>query len=197
MQTQEKNIEQLEEQLSKMSDVQDENEPDGVENKNKKQKRDVTGIQSILDASIMADSSNKDTEISALNEENKSMREEMEHLKRKEDGNETGTDQNTAPNILTAMKDLQLSIDKRFSDMHELINKTKNEDENKASIVSYAGIVVDSQAEKTPTTFREIMMATKNEELAEETEKKGENATSLFMAKWNQLEMMISNSSKS
>ena len=72
------------------------------------------------------------------------------------------------------MKDLQLSIDKRFSDMHELITKTKNEDENKAtsSIVSYSGIVGDSQAEKTPKAFREIMIATNNEELAEETAKK-------------------------
>ena len=54
-----------------MSDVQDENEPDGVENKNKKRKRYVTGIQSILDASKTEDSSNKDIEIIALNEENK------------------------------------------------------------------------------------------------------------------------------
>ena len=33
IQTQAKKIERLEEQLSKMSDIQDENEPDGVENK--------------------------------------------------------------------------------------------------------------------------------------------------------------------
>ena len=105
-------------------------------------------------------------------------------------------EQNTAPNILTVIKDSASTKYSRI--LHELITKTKNEDENKAtsSIVSYSGIVGDSQAQKTPTTFREIMMTTKNEELAEETEKKGENATSLFMAKWNQLEMMISNSYK-
>ena len=42
IQTQAKKIERLEEQLSKMSDVQDESEPDGVEIKNNKSSRGIS-----------------------------------------------------------------------------------------------------------------------------------------------------------
>jgi hypothetical protein len=60
--------------------------------------------------------------------------------------------------------------------MHELITEKKKEDDNPnskvASSVTYASIVGESQSESTPTSFRAIMMATKNEELAEEAEKK-------------------------
>ena len=60
--------------------------------------------------------------------------------------------------------------------MHELITEKKKEDDNPnskvASSVTYSSIVGESQSETTPTSFRAIMMATKNEELAEEAEKK-------------------------
>ena len=158
---------------------QDEEDPDGVENKNKKRKRDISGIQSIMNASIIEDSSNKDIEISALNEENKLMKEEINQLKKKKNTEENPLKtnaENSTPNILTLIKDLQTSIDKRFSDMHELITEKKKEDDNPnskvASSVTYANIIGESQSESTPTSFRAIMMATKNEELAEEAEKK-------------------------
>ena len=179
IQAQAKKIELLEEKLSQVNINQDEEDPDGVENKNKKRKRDISGIQSIMNASIIEDSSNKDIEISALNEENKLMKEEINQLKKKNNTEENPVKtnaENSTPNILTLIKDLQTSIDKRFSDMHELITEKKKEDDNPnskvASSVTYANIVGESQSESTPTSFRAIMMATKNEELAEEAEKK-------------------------
>ena len=179
IQAQAKKIELLEEKLSQVKINQDEEDPDGVENKNKKRKRDISGIQSIMNASIIEDSSNKDIEISALNEENKLMKEEINQLKKKKNTEENPLKtnaENSTPNILTLIKDLQTSIDKRFSDMHELITEKKKEDDNPnskvASSVTYANIVGESQSESTPTSFRAIMMATKNEELAEEAEKK-------------------------
>ena len=179
IQAQAKKIELLEEKLSQVKINQDEEDPDGVENKNKKRKRDISGIQSIMNASIIEDSSNKDIEISALNEENKLMKEEINQLKKKKNTEENPLKtnaENPTPNILTLIKDLQTSIDKRFSDMHELITEKKKEDDNPnskvASSVTYANIVGESQSESTPTSFRAIMMATKNEELAEEAEKK-------------------------
>lgn len=179
IQAQAKKIELLEEKLSQVNINQDEEDPDGVENKNKKRKRDISGIQSIMNASIIEDSSNKDIEISALNEENKLMKEEINQLKKKKNTEENPLKtnaENSTPNILTLIKDLQTSIDKRFSDMHELITEKKKEDDNPnskvASSVTYANIVGESQSESTPTSFRAIMMATKNEELAEEAEKK-------------------------
>jgi len=157
-----------------------EEDPNRVENKNKERKRDISGIQSIMNASIIEDSSNKDIEISALNEKNKLMKEEIDRLKKKKNSEESpvqiDTENDSTPNILTVIKDLQTSIDKRFSDMHELITKTKKEDDNPtskvASPITYASMVGENQQESTPTTFRAIMMATKNEELAEEAEKK-------------------------
>ena len=151
-----------------------------MENTNKKRKRDISGIQSIMNASIIEDSSNKDIEISALNEKNKLMKEEIDRLKKEKNSEESpvqiDTENDSTPNILTVIKDLQTSIDKRFSDMHELITKTKKEDDNPtskvASPITYASMVGENQQESTPTTFRAIMMATKNEELAEEAEKK-------------------------
>ena len=179
IQAQAKKIELLEEKLSQVNINQDEEDPDGVENKNKKRKRDISGIQSIMNASIIEDSSNKDIEISALNEENKLMKEEINQLKKKKNAEENPVKtnaENSTPNILTLIKDLQTSIDKRFSDMHELITEKKKEDDNPnskvASSVTYSSIVGESQSESTPTSFRAIMMATKNEELAEEAEKK-------------------------
>ena len=179
IQAQAKKIELLEEKLSQVKINQDEEDPDGVENKNKKRKRDISGIQSIMNASIIEDSSNKDIEISALNEENKLMKEEINQLKKKKNTEENPVKtnaENSTPNILTLIKDLQTSIDKRFSDMHELITEKKKEDDNPnskvASSVTYANIIGESQSESTPTSFRAIMMATKNEELAEEAEKK-------------------------
>ena len=179
IQAQAKKIELLEEKLSQANINQDEEDPDGVENKNKKRKRDISGIQSIMNASIIEDSSNKDIEISALNEENKLMKEEINQLKKKKNTEENPVKtnaENSTPNILTLIKDLQTSIDKRFSDMHELITEKKKEDDNPnskvASSVTYSSIVGESQSESTPTSFRAIMMATKNEELAEEAEKK-------------------------
>ena len=179
IQAQAKKIELLEEKLSQVNINQDEEDPDGVENKNKKRKRDISGIQSIMNASIIEDSSNKDIEISALNEENKLMKEEINQLKKKKNTEENPVKtnaENSTPNILTLIKDLQTSIDKRFSDMHELITEKKKEDDNPnskvASSVTYSSIVGESQSESTPTSFRAIMMATKNEELAEEAEKK-------------------------
>ena len=179
IQAQAKKIELLEEKLTQVNINQDEEDPDGVENKNKKRKRDISGIQSIMNASIIEDSSNKDIEISALNEENKLMKEEINQLKKKKNTEENPVKtnaENSTPNILTLIKDLQTSIDKRFSDMHELITEKKKEDDNPnskvASSVTYANIVGESQSESTPTSFRAIMMATKNEELAEEAEKK-------------------------
>ena len=179
IQAQAKKIELLEEKLSQVNINQDEEDPDGVENKNKKRKRDISGIQSIMNASIIEDSSNKDIEISALNEENKLMKEEINQLKKKKNTEENPVKtnaENSTPNILTLIKDLQTSIDKRFSDMHELITEKKKEDDNPnskvASSVTYSSIVGESQSETTPTSFRAIMMATKNEELAEEAEKK-------------------------
>lgn len=179
IQAQAKKIELLEEKLSQVNINQDEEDPDGVENKNKKRKRDISGIQSIMNASIIEDSSNKDIEISALNEENKLMKEEINQLKKKKNTEENPLKtnaENSTPNILTLIKDLQTSIDKRFSDMHELITEKKKEDDNPnskvASSVTYSSIVGESQSESTPTSFRAIMMATKNEELAEEAEKK-------------------------
>ena len=179
IQAQAKKIELLEEKLSQVNINQDEEDPDGVENKNKKRKRDISGIQSIMNASIIEDSSNKDIEISALNEENKLMKEEINQLKKKKNTEENPLKtnaENSTPNILTLIKDLQTSIDKRFSDMHELITEKKKEDDNPnskvASSVTYANIIGESQSESTPTSFRAIMMATKNEELAEEAEKK-------------------------
>ena len=179
IQAQAKKIELLEEKLSQVNINQDEEDPDGVENKNKKRKRDISGIQSIMNASIIEDSSNKDIEISALNEENKLMKEEINQLKKKKNTEENPVKtnaENSTPNILTLIKDLQTSIDKRFSDMHELITEKKKEDDNPnpkvASSVTYANIVGESQSDSTPASFRAIMMATKNEELAEEAEKK-------------------------
>ena len=179
IQAQAKKIELLEEKLTQVNINQDEEDPDGVENKNKKRKRDISGIQSIMNASIIEDSSNKDIEISALNEENKLMKEEINQLKKKKNTEENPVKtnaENSTPNILTLIKDLQTSIDKRFSDMHELITEKKKEDDNPnskvASSVTYSSIVGESQSETTPTSFRAIMMATKNEELAEEAEKK-------------------------
>ena len=179
IQAQAKKIELLEEKLTQVNINQDEEDPDGVENKNKKRKRDISGIQSIMNASIIEDSSNKDIEISALNEENKLMKEEINQLKKKKNTEENPVKtnaENSTPNILTLIKDLQTSIDKRFSDMHELITEKKKEDDNPnskvASSVTYSSIVGESQSESTPTSFRAIMMATKNEELAEEAEKK-------------------------
>ena len=179
IQAQAKKIELLEEKLSQVNINQNEEDPDGVENKNKKRKRDISGIQSIMNASIIEDSSNKDIEISALNEENKLMKEEINQLKKKKNTEENPLKtnaENSTPNILTLIKDLQTSIDKRFSDMHELITEKKKEDDNPnskvASSVTYSSIVGESQSESTPTSFRAIMMATKNEELAEEAEKK-------------------------
>ena len=179
IQAQAKKIELLEEKLSQVNINQDEEDPDGVENKNKKRKRDISGIQSIMNASIIEDSSNKDIEISALNEENKLMKEEINQLKKKKNTEENPVKtnaENSTPNILTLIKDLQTSIDKRFLDMHELITEKKKEDDNPnskvASSVTYSSIVGESQSESTPTSFRAIMMATKNEELAEEAEKK-------------------------
>ena len=179
IQAQAKKIELLEEKLSQVNINQDEEDPDGVENKNKKRKRDICGIQSIMNASIIEDSSNKDIEISALNEENKLMKEEINQLKKKKNTEENPVKtnaENSTPNILTLIKDLQTSIDKRFSDMHELITEKKKEDDNPnskvASSVTYANIVGESQSDSTPASFRAIMMATKNEELAEEAEKK-------------------------
>ena len=180
IQAQAKKIELLEEKLSQVNINQEEEDPNGVENKNKKRKRDISGIQSIMNASIIEDSSNKDIEISALNEKNKLMKEEIDRLKKEKNSEESpvqiDTENDSTPNILTVIKDLQTSIDKRFSDMHELITKTKKEDDNPtskvASPITYASMVGENQQESTPTTFRAIMMATKNEELAEEAEKK-------------------------
>merc|ERR1712048_298976 len=76
IQAQAKKIELLEEKLSQLNINQKEEDPNGVENRNKKRKRDISGIQSIMNASIIEDSSNKDIEISALNEENKLKKEE-------------------------------------------------------------------------------------------------------------------------
>ena len=55
IQAQAKKIELLEEKLSQVNINQDEEDPDGVENKNKKRKRDISGIQSIMNASIIED----------------------------------------------------------------------------------------------------------------------------------------------
>ena len=160
IQAQAKKIELLEEKLTQVNINQDEEDPDGVENKNKKRKRDISGIQSIMNASIIEDSSNKDIEISALNEENKLMKEEINQLKKKKNTEENPVKTNTknsTSNILTLIKDLQTSIDKRFSDMHELITEKKKEDDNPnskvASSVTYASIAGESQSESTPASF--------------------------------------------
>ena len=157
---------------------QDEEDPDGVENKNEKRKRDISGIQSIMNASIIEDSSNKDIEISALNEENKLMKEEINQLKKKKNTEENPLKtnaENPTPNILTLNKDLQTSIDKRFSDMHELITEKKKEDDNPNSKVA-SSVTLCKHSRREPIREYAYISSNndgnKNEELAEEAEKK-------------------------
>ena len=177
-------IADLKDELSKL------NERD--ENTNKKKRKRESDISDVMEAEMIADSADKDILIKELADENEKLKQQAlvarpaTCTKRPEvEHKSTATKQQRVlplPNAATLIEEMESAIDDRFSRMQEALGKiidekiknsdTKTKDVPAPNNALPTGSYAEATNSKTQVrSFREIVAAAKNEELAEERER--------------------------
>ena len=173
-------IKNLREELAKCTDN------DSIDaNQNKKRKRDEQE-NDVLNVALISDSHDKEITIKRLTEENAKLTEENVILKAKMNPQATDKSDNNkrilpstppSPNITKLFEDMQTKMTKQISEMKVSIQTSIEQKMNITQQKTFASAVegtnnANSHRDKVRNNFREIMMNTKNEELAEENERK-------------------------
>jgi len=171
-------------------------------NQTKKRKRDGQEKKDVLDMALISDSHDKEITIKRLSEENNTLQIKLAAVSPKVQVTDKSTEANTkralpnnplVPNIAKLLNDMQTTMASQLAEMKDSIQtsieeKIKNiHGENQSR--TYASATIGNEGEVRSSSavarndFRTLMMNTKNEELAEENERKSRSCNLIIHGK--------------
>ena len=166
-------------QLTKIEELTNGSSEEITENVTKKRK--MQNVESLINTTIMEDSSNKDIEITALTLENRNLKEQIENRNKE---NEQDIEINRQPMRIT--EQLEKAIEEKLAkgiesikaDLEKILQKRHAEQEEPANnttkhTLDYSKAVQNTRYQQSPAeNFRDIARMAKQEELEEENQRR-------------------------